>query len=181
MNIAFHTLAGLAIGQTAATRISTQPARDPEARRHDGLVATLAFGLAIMSHGILDALPHEYPFRTVGDLVATAVVVAAGLWGLQRRHRALVLLALAGAVLPDVIDHTPRDMNRHFGTHLPELKKIFPWHGAGGSGSLSGDHILFRAHIASIVNHVIVVSFSATMLWLTRGVRRRRLTNLPPT
>ncbi len=174
MNIAFHTLAGLAIGQTAATRVSAEPSRDPEARRHDALVATLAFGFAVMSHGILDGLPHEYPFRALGDTLATAVVVAAGMSVLQRRHRVLVLIALIGAVLPDVIDHAPRDLNRHFGTHLPELKKVFPWHGAGGSGSLSGDHILFRAHIASLVNHVIVVAFSAAMLWLTRSVWRRR-------
>jgi hypothetical protein len=179
MNLAFHALAGLAIGQTAATRIAAEPA--PRTRRHDVVVATLAFGLAIMSHGILDGLPHEYPFRALGDTLATAAVVAAGMAPLRPRHRVLVLVALLGAVLPDVIDHAPRDLNRHFGTHLPELKKIFPWHGAGGSGSLSGDHILFRAHVASIVNHVIVVSFSAVTLWLTRRVWRPRPTYSPPT
>jgi hypothetical protein len=173
LNLAFHALAGLAIGQAAATRLSTPP-RDAFARGRDVVVTTIAFGLAIMSHGILDGLPHEYPFRTLGDVLATTAVVATGLRLIQPRFRSLLLVALLGAVLPDVIDHSPRDLNRHLGTHLPELKKVFPWHGAGGSGSLSGDNILFRAHIASLTNHVIVVVFCVIVLWLTRRVWRVR-------
>jgi hypothetical protein len=173
LNVAFHALAGLAIGQAAATRVSTPP-RQGLARGRDAVVTTIAFGLAIMSHGILDGLPHEYPLRALGDLLATTAVVAAGLWLIQPRFRILLLVTLLGAVLPDVIDHTPRDLNRHLGTHLPELKKVFPWHGAGGSGSLSGDNIVFRAHIASLTNHVMVVAFCATVLWLTRRVWRVR-------
>jgi len=171
LNIAFHALAGLAIGQAAACRVPPPEARDPGDRRHAALVTAIAFVLAVMSHGVLDGLPHEYPFRWLGDTLATAALVVPWMWLVQRPYRRLMLIVLIGTVLPDVIDHVPRDLNRHLGTHLPELTKIFPWHGRGGSGSLSGD-VPFRAHVASIANHVIVVSFSAVVLWLTRRVLR---------
>jgi hypothetical protein len=172
LNIAFHTLAGLAIGQTAA---SVSRGRGEHERPRAGIVVA-AFGLAVMSHGVLDGLPHEYPFRALADTLVTTALVGVWMWLIEPRFRALLLLTILGAVLPDVIDHVPRDINRHFGTHLPELKKIFPWHGRGGSGSLSGEGILFRAHIASLTNHVIVVTFCAVALWLTRGVLRPRAT-----
>jgi hypothetical protein len=169
LNVSFHALAGLAIGQTTASL-----SRGPHERPRPGVVVA-AFGLAVMSHGVLDGLPHEYPFRALADTLVTAALVGVWMWLIEPRFRALLLVALLGAVLPDVIDHVPRDLNRHFGTHLPELKKVFPWHGSGGSGSLSGEGILFRAHIASVTNHVIVVTFCAVALWLTRGVLRSRV------
>ena len=82
-------------------------------------------------------------------------------------------LEAAGALLPDVIDHVPEDLNRHLGTHLPVWPNVFPWHHRGGSGSLSG--VVPRdARIASIANHVIVVAFCAATLWLSRRALRAR-------
>lgn len=126
-----------------------------------------------MAHGVLDGLPHGYPLGAIGDTLVTAALVVTWMKLIEPRFRALLLVVLVGALLPDVIDHVPRDLNHHLGTHLPELKKIFPWHGRGGSGSLNGD-VLFRAHIASLANHVIVVTFCAVVLWLTRRVLHRR-------
>jgi hypothetical protein len=168
LNVAFHTLSALAIGQTAATRIEVAATR----RRRVG-IAVWVFLLAVMSHGVLDGLPHEYPFKWLGDTVSTTALVVTWMAIVQPRHRALLLLAIGSAVLPDVIDHVPRDFNRHLGTHLPELTKLFPWHHRGGSGSLSGEQPL-DARIASIANHIIVVTFSGVMLWLSRGALRFR-------
>lgn len=174
MNVAFHALTGLAIGQAAAC--AADPPSPPSAERAAGrprlALFAAAFTLGIMAHGVLDGLPHEYPFRAVGDTLVTAALVLSGLWLIQPRFRSLLLVTLVGTVLPDVIDHVPRDLNRHLGTHLPEVKKIFPWHGRGGSGSLSGDDIPFRAHIASIANHVIVATFCAVTMIRTRRVLR---------
>ena len=90
---------------------------------------------------------------------------------IQPRFRSLLAVAFVGAVLPDLIDHVPRDLNRHLGLHLPELPKLFPWHHPEGSGSLSGV-VAPLARVASIVNHAIVVTFSATLLWLSRRALR---------
>jgi hypothetical protein len=108
----------------------------------------------------------------VGDTLATAALVLPWMWLIEKRFRSLLLVALIGTVLPDVIDHVPRDLNRHLGTHLPEVTKIFPWHGRGGSGSLSGDAIPFRARVASVANHVIVVTFCAVTMVRARRVLR---------
>jgi hypothetical protein len=181
LNVAFHALAALAIGQTAACRTapSQRPAPggdvvlDSERRVSRRFwIAAVVFVLGVMSHGVLDGLPHEYAFKWLGDTIASATLVGVWLAITKPGYRSLLLIAIAGAVLPDVIDHVPRDINRHLGTHLPELRKLFPWHHRGGSGSLSGV-VPFDAHVASIANHVIVVSFCAAALWLSRGTLRR--------
>jgi hypothetical protein len=177
LNTAFHTLAGLAIGQAAACRlIATDPRgggpprsgherREAQARYAE--VAAFTFLLAVMSHGVLDGLPHEYPFRALGDTFFTIGLFATAMLLIEPRFRLLLAIAFVGAVLPDVIDHVPRDLNRHLGWHLPEYPKLFPWHHPEGSGSLSGV-VAPRAREASLANHVIVVTFCATLMWLSR-------------
>jgi hypothetical protein len=166
VNVAFHSLAALAIGQAAACR--TTPTDLPRRRL---AIAAIAFVLGMMSHGVLDGLPHEYPFRWLGDTVASIALVGTWMAITRAGYRSLPMIAIVGALLPDVIDHVPRDINHHLGTHLPELQKIFPWHHPGGSGSLSGV-VPYRAHVASIANHIIVVSFCAAVLWLSRRALR---------
>jgi hypothetical protein len=181
LNVAFHTLAGLAIGQSAAAAeaLRAQAAAPPDADgRREGrrpgrrLAVAVVLALGVFSHGVLDALPHFYPFRGLGDAVATAALFIGWMSMVPRRHWPLLVAACAGAVLPDVIDHLPRDLNRHLGLRLPVLPKLFPWHWPEGTGSLSGEQPL-RYHVVSMVNHVIVVSFCAAALWISRGILRR--------
>jgi hypothetical protein len=167
LNIAFHTLAALAIGQSAACRLQVA-----QRRWQRIAIGVVTFLLGVMSHGVLDGLPHEYPFRWPAETVLITVLLVTWMVIIQPRYRGLLLIAVAGALLPDVIDHVPRDLNRHLGTHLPELPKLFPWHHRGGSGSLSGT-VPPDAHVASIANHIIVVSCSVLMLVLSRRALRR--------
>jgi hypothetical protein len=168
LNVAFHALAGLAIGQTAACQAAR--AARPGAR---AAIAAAAFVLGVMSHGVLDGLPHEYPLRWLGETITSLTLVTTWMVITRPGYRALPLIAIAGALLPDVIDHVPEDLNRHLGTHLPVWPNVFPWHHRGGSGSLSG--VVPRdARIASIANHVIVVAFCAATLWLSRQALRAR-------
>jgi len=166
LNVTFHTLAALAIGQSAACRLQVA-----ERRRQRVAIWVVTFLLGVMSHGVLDGLPHEYPFQWLGETVATTALLVIWMAIIQPRYRVLLLVAVAGALLPDVIDHVPRDLNRHLGTHLPELTKLFPWHHRGGSGSLSGT-VSPDARVASIANHVIVVTFSVVMLVISRRALR---------
>lgn len=174
MNTAFHALTGLAIGQTAAARLvaAAREERTPDdARALYARVAAFTFLLCVMSHGVLDGLPHEYPFRALGDTLWTAGLVVAWMLLIRPRYRLLLAVAFIGAELPDLIDHVPRDLDRHLGWHLPVLPKLFPWHHPEGSGSLSG-YVLPMARVASLVNHVIVVSFAATLMWTSRTALR---------
>ena len=177
MNTAFHALTGLAIGQTAASRLvaaehETRALGAPDdARALYARVTAFTFLLCVMSHGVLDGLPHEYPFRALGDTLWTTGLFIAWMLLIQPRYRLLLAVAFIGAELPDLIDHVPRDLNRHLGLDLPVLPKIFPWHHPEGSGSLSG-YVVPMARVASLVNHVIVVSFAATLMWLSRSALR---------
>lgn len=176
MNVAFHTLAGLAISQTAAARrerraVDGVPAA-PGGGRRDLVTPLVVFVLAIFSHVVLDDLQHFYPFRAFGDTTTTALLFFGWMSMVPRRYWALYILGVAGAILPDVIDHVPEDLNRHLGLHLPVLPNLFTCHWREGTGSLSGPHPV-RFHIVSVVNHIIVVSFCAAALWISRGVLRR--------
>jgi len=177
LNTAFHALTGLAIGQTAADRLladepeELSPLATHDWRSHYARVAALTFLLCVMSHGVLDGLPHEYPFRALGDTLLTLGLFFGWMVFIDPRFRPLLVIAFLGAELPDIVDHVPRDLNRHLGLHLPVLPKLFPWHHPEGSGSLSG-HVLPMARVASLVNHVIVVSFAATLMWLSRNALR---------
>jgi len=177
LNTAFHALTGLAIGQTAASRLLEAEREEPaphipdDARALYVRVAAYTFLLCVMSHGVLDGLPHEYPLRALGDTLWTLGLVFGWMLFIQPRFRPLLVIAFLGAELPDLIDHVPRDLNRHLHLNLPVLPKLFPWHYRGGSGSLSG-HVPPMARIASLVNHVIVVTFAATLMWLSRNALR---------
>jgi hypothetical protein len=177
LNTAFHALAGLAIGQTAAARLVAAEREEPPPGDRDDTralyarVTAFTLLLCAMSHGLLDGLPHEYPFRALGDTLWTAGLFVAWMLFIQPRYRLLLAFAFVGAELPDLIDHVPRDLNRHLGLHLPVLPKVFPWHHREGSGSLSG-YVLPMARVASLVNHVIVVTFSATLMWMSRNALR---------
>ncbi|HVU50602.1 MAG TPA: hypothetical protein VHL80_07930 [Polyangia bacterium] len=177
MNTAFHALAGLAIGQTAAARLvaaeheERPPGAPDDGRARYARVTAYTFLLCVMSHGVLDGLPHEYPLRALGDTLWTTGLVAAWMLFIRPRYRLLLAIAFLGAELPDLIDHVPRDLDRHLGLHLPVLPKLFPWHHREGSGSLSGD-VPPMARVASLVNHVIVVTFSATLMWISRRALR---------
>jgi hypothetical protein len=174
MNVAFHTLAGLAISQTAASRLKPAAAAGPPRRRlgrRDAGIAAAVFALGVASHGVLDGLKHYYPLSSAGDALTSAALFCGWLALVPRRLWPLFFIGFAGAIFPDLFDHVPRDLNRHLGLTLPVLPKVFPWHWPEGSGSLSGAHPPAFG-VVSLANHVIVVSFCAVALWLTRDVLR---------
>jgi hypothetical protein len=171
MNVVFHTLAGLTIGQTAATRLDTRRG-GVRAPLRTGAIAAAVLVLGVLSHGVLDGLKHYYPFRARGDTLATAALFIGWLAMVPRRLWWPFIVGVAAAMLPDIVDHVPRDLNRHLGWHLPDLPPLFPWHWRESGASLSGPGPP-RLHLVSLANHAIVVGICAALLWVTRGVLRR--------
>jgi hypothetical protein len=166
MNVAFHELVGIAIAQETGARLGTRAGG-----RRDRVAWTVAFTLAVLSHGVLDALPHYYPFSSVMDGVVSLVLVGGWLLLVPRWLRWPLFAMCVAALLPDIVDHFPKDVRRHLHLDLPVLPNLFPWHWHSGSGSLEGSTgPLWRE---SLTNHVIVLAFCATAIVRTRSLLGR--------
>lgn len=176
MNVAFHALASFGISHAAARGLdATAPTGGPA---RDARVLVPAFVAGVLSHGVLDGLKHGYPVPyTLDPPLALAML---GLWLalVSRRYRPLVVATFAGAVLPDVVDLGPGVANHLFGTHLPKMSHVFPWHWLDGSGSMypaKPGVVTSRAALntgdnqaVSITNHVLVVFFSLAAILANR-------------
>jgi hypothetical protein len=172
VNVAFHQLVGIAIThETAAWMGAPLEAPDPAARTRATIWAT-AFGLAILSHGVLDALPHYYPLSSAADTLVSLALVAVWLCLIPRWLRGPLLLVGVGALLPDIIDHVPDDLRKHLGWNIPVPPNLFPWHWPTGSGSLPGR--TGPLWIESLTYHLIVVIFCAVAIARTSHLLRRR-------
>jgi len=163
MNVVFHGLA--AIGLTHVVLADRPPTKATYAA---------AAVLGVLSHGILDGLPHQYPLRASVDIVAAIALVGVVTWKwMPPSHRLLLGWTFAFAVLPDVIDLGPA-MVVHAVTgdrlHQPHL---FPWHWPEGSGSIFDN----TKPWVSTTNHVIVVTFAVAAVVFGR----RRLPRSGPT
>ena len=167
MNVAFHELVGIAIAQETGARLGTRASGRPGVRAW-----IVASGLALLSHGILDALPHYYPLPSAADVVVSVALVGAWLLLVPRWMRWPLFVVCLAALLPDIVDHFPKDVRRHLHIDLPVLPNLFPWHWRSDSGSLTGR--TGPLWLESLTNHVIVLAFCATMI-----VRTRALLGLP--
>jgi hypothetical protein len=165
VNVAFHELVGIAIAQETGARLGTR-----ESGKRAPVAWTVAFVLAVLSHGILDALPHYYPLPSAVDGVVSITLVAAWLLLVPRWMRWPLFAIGFGALLPDIVDHLPKDLHRHLHLDLPVLPNLFPWHWRTDSGSLTGrTGPLWRE---SLTNHLIVLAFCATAILRTRHLLR---------
>lgn len=87
------------------------------------------FILGILIHGILDLLPHTYPIPSKLDVLLALLIFAVAIYFAPKRNRLLIVACFVGAVIPDVIDHSPLILQKYAGFESPRLpSKIFPWH-----------------------------------------------------
>ena len=167
MNVTFHELAGVALAAEAAGRAGTGTGTQ---RPRTGAWAVTC-GLAVASHGILDALPHYYPLPPWVDAILALLLVGGALALAPRGTRMPMFLVCLAVLLPDIIDHTPDDLRKHLGIPFPHWPNLFPWHWPRGSGSWRGrsgpDWLISR------VNHAIVIAFCAVAIARNRRVWQR--------
>lgn len=165
MNIIFHTLTGTAVAGIVATTLTRWP------NNKAYLKACLAvFILTVLAHGLLDHLPHQYPFKArfdIGMSLAFFTLVAA----LSRpRFVLLFTVAFFGSVFPDLIDLGPQMVNQFLGTSLPTAAhKVFPWHRPEYSGSI------FTHTLNQLSNflHLLVVFMTTAMIIATHRAYSR--------
>jgi hypothetical protein len=180
MNVTFHALAAAGIAHAAASRL--EAARDVWFCRTDVRVLGSAVCLGVLSHGILDGLKHGYPLRAAPD-VALAGLLAIG-WCLCVRRRFLLLFAgvMLASFAPDIVDLGPRMLHAATGLSTPMAGAVplFPWHWPDGSGSMYPISInaplrmrildTGQNTIVSWVNHLIVVAFAASGIFMNPRV-----------
>jgi hypothetical protein len=166
MNVTFHELAAIAIAQETAAGIQARPGR------HVRWTWAGAVALGVLSHGVLDAIPHYYPLPSPVDAVLSIARVAGWCWLVPRWMRVPLLLVCLGALLPDIVDLLPGDLRRLYGVHLPVWPRVFPWHWPAGSGSHRG-RLVGPYWFVSLVNHLIVLAFCAASIVRTRHLLRR--------
>jgi hypothetical protein len=123
--------------------------------------------MALLTHGVLDGLKHGYPLTPPVDVLVSLLLALAWVALVRPPFRSLVACAIAAAILPDVIDHTPWMLRRE-GLVVPwfESGPFFPWHWRDGSGSLKvgGDPARDLRHganaLVSLTNELIVVALA---------------------
>ncbi|WP_129019698.1 hypothetical protein [Edaphocola flava] len=164
MNILFHTGAAIGIIALCAQHIPRNPR--PVQQAGYGL---LCFSLGIITHGILDYIPHCYPVPAALDASLGLIIILLNLLFASGRYRFIIFSAFLGSVLPDLIDLAPQIINKRTHIGMPTHSPYFPWHWKEFSGSIYNGHCL-----VSDINHITLLA----CVLLVCLVNRRHLKRL---
>lgn len=157
MNVFFHT--ATAIGVTVLLT-DTEKLKPSLAMSQTLTTAFLAFIIGIVSHGILDYVPHCYPLPAKADVFIGLFIILSFLFLAQKTYRFIVLCAFAGSIFPDLVDLLPAILNKYLGLQLPIVEKIFPWHFHEYSGSIYSTKCS-----VSTFNHVVLLFTVCILIW----------------
>lgn len=159
MNILFHNITGYCI---AITSLHVAAKDDVYSKKQ--YIIPIVFLLGIISHGILDIIPHCYPINSIFDAIFGLAMII-GLSILARpAFRTIIAGALIGSIVPDIIDHSAGIFKNHMGISINYSLKLFPWHWAKYSGSIYNGNCL-----KSAIYHSILIAVCIITLWITRG------------
>lgn len=182
MNVTFHVLTGVGIAHIAAMRLDNS--QDVWLSRSDVSVLGSAFGLGVLSHGVLDGLKHAYPIPTVSDVLCAGILAVCWCTCVRRRFFVLFATVSLASLAPDIIDLGPRMIRSATGIWSPLLDALplFPWHWPDGSGSMYPTLSKAREQakildigqnqIVSWVNHFIVCTFAISAIFANPRVFR---------
>jgi len=154
MNVFFHvaTAVGIAVSFTDTNKIK---------RGKDTVIpACCAFISGIFIHRILDYIPHTYPFSAKTDVIISLFLIAVMLALANRKCIIILIFAILGCTLPDLIDLLPSIVNKYMNLNIPVTEKIFPWHSPLYSGS-----IFTGTSTASDINHIGILLIIAMICW----------------
>lgn len=154
MNIFFHV--ATAVGVTAAL-IDTNCIESEKDSYKTGLLSMFC---SCIIHGILDYIPHTYPFSPKLDTVISLMLIILLIRRANKKYRIILLLAIFGSILPDLIDLLPSISAKYTGFLLPAYGKVFPWHWSEYSGSIFG-----KNDAVSDINHILVLTVICVVCW----------------
>ena len=161
MNVTFHAIAGIA----TAAALSFKPNDIKDSSISSAIIKCLAgFVIGISIHGVLDFLPHEYPFRPAFDVLLALSLLTAAFVLTQKQNRFLLTVCFLGQIFPDLVDLGPAILNKYFGLALLFSGKIFPWHWQKFSGSIYDG----SRRIESMLYHATLLLSSGCLLYFKR-------------
>ena len=161
MGVTFHALTSVSIAATIAAQ--TKNPLDGMHLKGHGVFLLIILCVCILSHGILDVLPHQYPLPASVDVVMSLIGITGVAFCTKKDRRFLLLFCFLGCLLPDVIDLTFPILNRKLGMAFPTYR-IFPWHWPAYSGSIFDGRRLFE----STCYHSVVVSLCLLIVYVYR-------------
>lgn len=163
MNVLFHTSA--AIG-TIALSVSNDSVEDKIFSKNNiKRGVNFFFGIGIISHGVLDFIPHCYPINSKIDAIISLIIILASIFSSNKQNKFLVTLIFLGSIFPDLIDLSPQIIEKYLGINMPNFEKIFPWHFHENSGSIYNDNCS-----NSMVYHSILTFSILLIVWIKRGL-----------
>ena len=136
----------------------------------------VGFVTVVALHGVLDFVPHGYPFSPGFDIVFCLALFA--VFALFTKQRNLVLLAACyiGCLFLDLVDLGPAMINKRVNLGLPAVK-IFPWHWREYSGSIYDGSRQFESSLwhsllfaASVI---LLVVFGRQFFWFGGSVEKQ--------
>jgi hypothetical protein len=160
MNVIFHTTTaiGVTVLLTDTVRLGDKPTLQQ-------VIPTgiYAFSIGIISHGILDFIPHCYPINSKVDAISGLLMILMTIWQTNTHFRVITGLACLGAIFPDIVDLGPKIINKQLNLGLTLPDAIFPWHWHTYSGS-----IYTQTCSVSTLNHLLLVLTVGVIIWIRR-------------
>ena len=156
MNVLFHTTTALGIAVLFT---------HPKSKKPSIVTNIFVFIIGILSHGILDIIPHCYSIPSKLDASLGLLMILTATWFSHKKYRIIVLSAFIGCNIPDLIDLSPAIINKQLGWSLPVFDKVFPWHFKQYSGSIYTDDCT-----VSTINHTILVIALGAIYWYKQSV-----------
>lgn len=157
MNVIFHISAAISVAV-----LMTDIKRIEQSTSLNCIVWTsvTAFLVGVISHGVLDYIPHCYPVNSKLDAIVGLTMILTTTWLTNKKYRIIMLLSFLGCIFPDLIDLSPSIINKHLGLDLPIIDKIFPWHLKEYSGSIYTDNCNI-----STLNHILLLLTICIICW----------------
>ncbi|AQS93676.1 hypothetical protein BXQ17_06225 [Polaribacter sp. BM10] len=156
MNVIFHIATGVTIFSVVSKReIMENQISLP--------LYFFSFVLGVISHGILDYIPHCYPLNSKVDVILGLFLMLFLIYAVKMHSKLLILVVLFGCIFPDIIDLSPGILNSIFNINLPIFDNIFPWHFHEYSGSIYIDECS-----VSNINHLLTLIFCTIIIYLNR-------------
>jgi hypothetical protein len=168
MNVIFHTITAIGV---AVTLTDTEKIRPNTTISKTILTGLFAFTLALISHGVLDYIPHCYLINSKIDAIAGLTIIIVGTWLTKHSYKIIVGLSFLGSILPDLIDLSPGILNKYLGLNLDDTDKLFPWHQHNYSGSIYNHNCSI-----STLNHLLLIVTIIIILWV-RQTNLRQMIN----
>lgn len=160
MNIIFHTTTAISV---AVLLTDTKRIEQSSTSKAAVLTSVSAFAVGLISHGVLDYIPHCYPINSKIDAFVGLTMILTITWLTNKKYRLIMGLSFLGCVFPDLIDQSPNIINKLLGLNLPTIDTIFPWHLHEYSGSIYNEKC-----DNSTLNHILLLLTICIICWCRR-------------